>query len=81
MKKNSKKDLNEMEISHLPDRIQSNGHKVVHWTWEKNGWRQWDLNRKCKKVPSRCYGAEEYNKLTKKYTKVVQQKTGWSSMN
>ena len=27
-------------ISGLPDRVKNNGHKDVHWTWEKSVWEQ-----------------------------------------
>lgn len=32
----SEKDLNEMKISNLPDRVRSNDHKVAHQIQEKN---------------------------------------------
>ena len=34
------KQLNETEMSNLPDRVKNNGHKDVHWTWEKSVWEQ-----------------------------------------
>lgn len=43
--KTSEKELKEMELRNLPDRVQSNGHKTAHWTWESNGWTQWNFNQ------------------------------------
>lgn len=30
----------EKEISNMPDRVQGNGQKDTHQTWEKSGWTQ-----------------------------------------
>ena len=34
--KTSETDLNEMEISNWPDRVQNNGHKDAQWSQENN---------------------------------------------
>ena len=38
-----KKKINEAKISSVPNRVQGNDHKDAHWTWEKNGWTQWEF--------------------------------------
>lgn len=35
--------INEMEISNLPDKVESNSHKCARRTLEKNGWTHWEL--------------------------------------
>ena len=50
-----------MEISNLSQRVQSDGHKNVQQTQEKNKCTQWEhqwRDRKYVKVPNRSYRAE-----------------------
>lgn len=57
-------DLKEMEVSNLPDRGKSHGHKNAHCNGEKNRWAQWNLKqreRKYKKVLSTSHRVEQYN--------------------
>lgn len=42
--KSQKKERIKMETSNLTDkRVQHQGYKAAQWTWEKNGWNQWEL--------------------------------------
>ena len=35
-----------MEKSNLPNTVHSNRYKNAHWTWEKNGWTQWEVEKR-----------------------------------
>ena len=43
--KTSETDLNEMEISNWPDRVQNNGHKDAQWSQENNARTSENFNR------------------------------------
>ena len=53
---------NSVKKSNLPDRVQRNSHKNVHWTWEKKGGTQWDLQQRFRKYKKGQIRTKEYNK-------------------
>ena len=57
-RKKTKTKLTEVEISHLPERVQGNCHEYAQWTTQENREQTESFNRKYKEEPNR---AEEYN--------------------
>ena len=48
--KGSETDFNGKEISDLPDRVQNDGHKDVHWNEVKNVWTSEDFNKEVENI-------------------------------
>ena len=54
-------------------RVQTNSHKCAHWSWEKNGWTQWEFQQRTGKyLKKKTIRNEEYNTGNEKFTKGTQ---------
>lgn len=56
--KSSETDFNGEEISDLPDRVQNDGHKDVHWNEVKNVWTSEDFNKEVENIRKYKYQTE-----------------------